>query len=43
MTAKEFKEELGSLNMEFKELNKEAKELESKIEDNLDKLVIEYE
>ena len=43
MTAEEFKEELFGLNNEFKELNEEAKELESKIEYNLDKLVIEYE
>lgn len=43
MTADEFKAEILSLNEELKKLNAEAKELESKIEDNLDKLVIEYE
>lgn len=43
MTAEEFKEEIFNLNSEFKKLNKEAKELESKIEENLNKLVIEYE
>ncbi len=43
MTAEEFKEEIFSLNDEFKKLNEEAKELEKKIEENLDKLVIEYE
>lgn len=43
MTAEEFKEELFGLNDEFKRLNEEAKELEKKIEVNLDKLVIEYE
>lgn len=43
MTAEEFKEEIFSLNDEFKKLNEEAKELERKIEENLDKLVIEYE
>ena len=43
MTAEEFKEELSGLNDEFKKLNEEAKELESKIEANLDKLVKAYE
>ena len=43
MTAEEFKGELVGLNDEFKRLNEEAKKLESRIEDNLDKLVIEYE
>lgn len=43
MTAEEFKEEIFSLNDEFKKLNEEAKELEKRIEENLDKLVIEYE
>ncbi len=43
LTAEEFKEELFGLNDEFKRLNEEAKELEKKIEANLDKLVIEYE
>ncbi|MCF6464755.1 class I SAM-dependent DNA methyltransferase [Clostridium sp. Cult2] len=43
MTAEEFKEEIFSLNNEFKKLNEEAKELEKRIEENLDKLVIEYE
>lgn len=43
MTAEEFKEELFGLNNEFKKLNEEAKELEKKIEENLDKLVVEYE
>ncbi len=43
LTAEEFKEKIYGLNDEFKELNKEAKELEEKIANNLDKLVIEYE
>lgn len=43
MTAEEFKEEIFALNEEFKKLNKEAKELEEQIENNLEKLVIEYE
>jgi type I restriction enzyme M protein len=43
MTSEEFKEEINSLNKEFKELNEEAKKLEEKIEENLDRLVIEYE
>lgn len=43
MTAEEFKREIFSLNDEFKKLNEEAKELEKRIEENLDKLVIEYE
>ncbi len=43
MTAEEFKEEIFTLNEEFKKLNKEAKELEEQIEKNLEKLVIEYE
>ena len=43
MTAEEFKEEIFGLNDEFRKLNEEAKELEKKIEENLDKLVIEYE
>lgn len=43
MTSQEFKEEILKLNEEFKELNKEAMELEKEIEENLDKLVIEYE
>lgn len=43
MTAEEFKRGIFSLNDEFKKLNEEAKELEKKIEENLDKLVIEYE
>ena len=43
LTAEEFKEKIYGLNNEFKELNKEAKELEEKIANNLDKLVIEYE
>lgn len=43
MTAEEFKEEIFGLNEEFRKLNKEAKELESKIEENLDKLVKSYE
>jgi type I restriction enzyme M protein len=43
MTSEEFKEEINSLNKEFKELNEEAKKLEEKIEENLDKLVIDYE
>ncbi|MGI6587365.1 MAG: type I restriction-modification system subunit M [Peptococcia bacterium] len=43
LTAEEFKEEIFSLNDEFKKLNEEAKELEKRIEENLDKLVIEYE
>lgn len=42
-TAEEFKEELFSLNEEFKKLNQEAKILEKQIEENLDKLVINYE
>lgn len=42
-TAEEFKEELFSLNEEFKKLNQEAKILEKQIEENLDKLVIDYE
>jgi len=43
MTVDQFKEELSGLNDEFKKLNKEALELEEKIEQNLDSLVIEYE
>lgn len=43
MTAEEFKKEIFSLNEEFKKLNKEAKELEEKVEGNLGKLVIKYE
>lgn len=43
MTAEEFKEEIFGLNEEFRKLNKEAKELEKMIEDNLDSLVIDYE
>ena len=42
-TAEEFKEELFNLNEEFKKLNQEAKILEKQIEENLDKLVIDYE
>lgn len=42
-TAKEFKEDLFSLNEEFKSLNQEAKILEKQIEENLDSLVIDYE
>lgn len=42
-TAEEFKEELFSLNEEFKKLNQEAKILEKQIEENLNKLVIDYE
>ncbi|HZK57725.1 MAG TPA: class I SAM-dependent DNA methyltransferase [Clostridia bacterium] len=43
MTAEEFRDELFNLNDEFKKLNEKARELEKKIENNLDKLVIEYE
>lgn len=43
MTAEEFKEEIFKLNDELKKLNAEANELEKQIEENLDKLVIEYE
>ena len=43
MTAEQFKEKLFGLNEEFKHLNKESKELEKQIEENLDSLVIEYE
>ena len=43
MTAEEFKEEIYGLNAELKKLNAEARELEKRIEENLDKLVIEYE
>ena len=43
MTAEEFKEKIYGLNAELKTLNKEANELEKRIEDNLDKLVIGYE
>lgn len=43
MTAEEFKEEIFGLNDELKKLNEEAKELGKRIEENLDKLVIEYE
>lgn len=43
LTAEEFKEKIYGLNEEFKKLNKEARELEKKIANNLDKLVIEYE
>src|SRR5699024_2187996 len=43
MTAEEFKQNLSSLNDEFKQLNEEAKDLEEQIEKNLDGLVIEYE
>ncbi len=43
MTAEEFKAEILSLNEELKKLNEEARELEGKIENNLDKLVIDYE
>ncbi len=42
-TAEEFKEELFSLNEEFKSLNQKAKILEKQIEENLDSLVIDYE
>ncbi|MFL2132339.1 N-6 DNA methylase [Desemzia sp. FAM 24101] len=43
MTAGQFKEKLSGLNDGFKQLNEEAKELESQIQKNLDSLVIEYE
>lgn len=43
MTAEEFRDEVFNLNDEFKELSEEARELEKKIEKNLNKLVIEYE
>ncbi|MFV5938578.1 N-6 DNA methylase [Mammaliicoccus sciuri] len=43
MTAELFKKSLTDLNEEFKQLNKEAKELEVQIEKSLDSLVIEYE
>ena len=43
MTAEEFKKEIYGLNAELKKLNAEARELEKRIEVNLDKLVIEYE
>lgn len=43
MTAEDFKEEILSLNYEFKNLNQESKELGKRIEENLDKLVIDYE
>ncbi|MBD8003770.1 type I restriction-modification system subunit M [Bacillus norwichensis] len=43
LTAEQFKEELFGLNVEFKQLNEEAKELEKQIEENLDSLVIAYE
>lgn len=42
-TSEEFKEEFFNLNEEFKKLNQEAKILEKQIEENLDKLVIDYE
>ena len=43
MTAEQFKGKLSVLNEEFKQLNKEAKNLEEQIEKSLDSLVIEYE
>lgn len=42
-TGEEFKEELFSLNEEFKSLSEEARVLEKQIEDNLDSLVMDYE
>lgn len=43
MTASEFREEIFGLNEEFKELTEEAQELEQRIADNLDSLVIDYD
>lgn len=43
MTAEEFKKEIFNLNDELKKLNEEASKLGKKIEENLSKLVIEYE
>jgi type I restriction enzyme M protein len=43
MSAEEFKKEILGLNAELKKLSKESRELEKKIEENLDELVIEYE
>lgn len=43
MTAEQFKASLSELNEDFKQLNKEAKDLEEQIAMNLDSLVIEYE
>ncbi|TAH62935.1 MAG: SAM-dependent DNA methyltransferase [Gottschalkiaceae bacterium] len=43
MTEEEFTKEIFELNDIFKELSKEARELEKKIEENLNRLVIEYE
>ncbi|AYU55821.1 class I SAM-dependent DNA methyltransferase [Staphylococcus debuckii] len=43
MKAEQFKGKLSGLNEEFKQLNKEAKDLEEQIGKHLDSLVIEYE
>jgi type I restriction enzyme M protein len=42
MTAEQFKQNLSSLNDEFKQLNKEAKDLEEQVEKNLYNLVIRH-
>ncbi|WP_330948768.1 class I SAM-dependent DNA methyltransferase [Virgibacillus sp. MG-45] len=43
MTADQFKDKISALNDELKQLNEQSKELEKRIEKNLDSMVIEYE